>query len=1205
MAKLISVRGDSSWRGRSTRSLVDRGAKYQRRIVNGYVSGDGGEVRTFPGWRTLIDLTFENNPDNGFRRLVFDSVKPTTSESGGYYYDEQITALSGTTLTQKSTAKEAHVYAFEQVRGNVCIIGESMHSKTPIYTSSRVAITVTGVSFTADLNLRIETSGSAGSPSASDLGTGMYGIYERDVITVEDIELDPADATMQALIDGYVNDRFHVVKSISSGFIIVRTTPPGATASGAVFTATGKIYRTRNNASGVYPTPNPITPYEPSVYHQIEDQRCLTTWTVREPLAFSTAAHRKCTPAWVANRMLDGGEAMETRNGRRAVLLPGESPSSFTSLSWSRRRQRRLPYRVNPDVAGDRIVMAAPGYLCCFQAPMMVPLEAEDWPSQPSSWTRTSGRGVTWFGNDIYDRPRCLGVPKAILLDSLAKNPFSPTSASTPAPANSRYNFLTYLVTSPIGSLANGVEVQSSGFAAGTYKVAISYVDEVTGEEGLASEPVEITITAGLGMQLAIMHPGYVMPESLCRRVNIYVAPPGTDALGFYTSILLSNTSGIVTPALVDWSSKYGVRGNLSPDVAELWTYVPLPLRASPMESAIDYSRLAPQSGQQPRGAEAIRFIQGILFTVGHGGTHGNSGELLLSTMSANFTTPNGSLSYGCFSPNEVQVRAFRSELVAQSTPADADAATANDGGFGVGGNRIPASYQGCEVYTKDLIPAPANTFIIDAVKNNASVMESFVLSRDIAMWQRLRTVNDIRPRVNAPQQLRQGKDVYLKLPRGQVQYGDPGRTGAVSATSIQFLDAKKDDDGFAIGQLGNSAVLCSRDETYLLSWFRTPAGSTPTLVSMEHGCIATNSMVTFDGGCAWIGKRGPVAMSSGTTPTWVGEQIEDDFHHDSARYVTDSKGVSRCTWGAHDAQRGLVLWGMVTSDSTHQMEYEGVTATYANHSDQARSRFPCNEILVWSYRANAFSTWVPPAGLEVLWMRPLQLGDGTTRMCFLAADKRIYALDDEWADTNESCFSTSPAGEKVTTSFISVTPFTIDGTDGGVGRETGSLLRLGMPITFIRDGQVVFETTVSTLDAPFQTIGLTSEFAWESTDTIEIGRRPTMTIETSYIGESDDTMRVDSAILRYTTVGTGNAFATMSIRSSNMVDTTENDDEMMTTGSYVPLLPGSPTTQFARLGQRRAFEQGHGDGGEIMVSVQIQGNAGVRITDIVLSATG
>jgi hypothetical protein len=169
--------------------------------------------------------------------------------------------------------------------------------------------------------------------------------------------------------------------------------------------------------------------------------------------------------------------------------------------------------------------------------------------------------------------------------------------------------------------------------------------------------------------------------------------------------------------------------------------------------------------------------------------------------------------------------------------------------------------------------------------------------------------------------------------------------------------------------------------------------------MSNEFGCVAANSMVEFDGGLAWLSERGPVALGAGLQH--VGADITEDFAGQSGRYARDSQGMMRHSWSVHDAARGLVMWGLLRSDADHTIEYEGETIALSDATDEQLSRFPCDEVLIWSYRANAFSHWKPPAGLEVLWMRPLRDSKGVVRTCFLAADNRIYAFDDAWSDTN------------------------------------------------------------------------------------------------------------------------------------------------------------------------------------------------------------
>jgi hypothetical protein len=136
-------------------------------------------------------------------------------------------------------------------------------------------------------------------------------------------------------------------------------------------------------------------------------------------------------------------------------------------------------------------------------------------------------------------------------------------------------------------------------------------VDEVTGEEGLASEPVTFTIPSSGAYFISIfyLHPGYVMPECLANRVNVYVAGPGSDAMAFFVSFPLGSATSVAS-TLADYTAKYGFWGGATPNdvtfanVHRIYTFpTNLP---SPIVDMVDPKRLAPQSAAMPRGAEGL-----------------------------------------------------------------------------------------------------------------------------------------------------------------------------------------------------------------------------------------------------------------------------------------------------------------------------------------------------------------------------------------------------------------------------------------------------------------------------------------------------------------------------------------------------------------------------------------------------------------------
>ena len=74
---------------------------------------------------------------------------------------------------------------------------------------------------------------------------------------------------------------------------------------------------------------------------------------------------------------------------------------------------------------------------------------------------------------------------------------------------------------------------------------AIAWEDAGTGDEGLASEPIEVDIpdtttrTDGdfcYTIRINYVHPGYHMPECLGLRMNVYLSAANQTALAFYGS---------------------------------------------------------------------------------------------------------------------------------------------------------------------------------------------------------------------------------------------------------------------------------------------------------------------------------------------------------------------------------------------------------------------------------------------------------------------------------------------------------------------------------------------------------------------------------------------------------------------------------------------------------------------------------------------
>jgi hypothetical protein len=792
---------------------------------------------------------------------------------------------------------------------------------------------------------------------------------------------------------------------------------------------------------------------------------------------------------------------------------------------------------------------------------------------------------VHWF-NDLHDKPRALGVPKAILVDST----ITPAPVSSPSTwaAQAPYNFNVYGINSP------GV-----GWTPGTYRFAITYYDDFTGEEGLPSEEVSITVpssgTGGhsYGIQLTYFHPGYLYPEILTLSLNIYFASNTVEPLGFYKRVPLQ-VGPISTP---NASSKYGFTAGGSPEATvpqqTLYQTFQLqpPLNSSPYSSARDTSRLAPQSLQMPKGAECFRVIRGIPLSVGHTGTHGLVGELT------------GAKSSAILDPSTPVLRTAENEVIVRfsnSPSVDLVGATL-DGPFGLASRVFPPAYEGVGLFSSELYPAPRQLLFVDRVLNCKTHNTNSVLERHQAYEQRLRMDESVFDKdkgdAGSPfRQTRNFKQVYLEEPKTQVQVGEPGRPEVAIATAIQIIDPNRDDDGFAIGNLGGQAIICTKEETFSLAWARAPQGNVPQSVTNEHGCVGTNSMTQFDGGLCWLGKRGPCAMMPQFD--FVGADLEHDFTGSKRRYLSDSRGFMRHAWSCHDRSRGLVLWGLVTTQATHTINWHGTAVTFSAAPDQAKSRFPCDEVLIWSYRAQAFSRWRPPSGMEIFWMRPVKDKNGDERLSFLAADNRIYAFDEEWNDTNRSLFQSSITGiGNASTVLTTVSSFAVDGNGGATARGTGdNLVRVGMSVLiFDSEGQVVAKTTVAAATAP-NTITLTAASSWGFGATLEIGHRSDLRVVTTFAGDSADNLEVESVQARYALAGEGlRAWAQVQVNKSDLRDASQTTDYSQEPSVWKKLGIAEDTLY----GARRTLAEGRTVAPEIAVDVTFTGGAQVRLTDL------
>ena len=1181
----LSLKGpDGVWRGRTTLSVADRGARGFIRLENGYVSQDGQEIRQWPGSFTLLDLSEENNPIYGYARYITDVVLPifSTTPTETYQFEQVVPYTIKQTLN--SRAKPQHLHCFKQVQDQIVVIGESRFRESPLYNSSRVPLTVLAIDDSAG-KIRLTLSGNTSSHTADDnAAAALNGITQYQVVYCENVQLDEADPVLQAVIDAKLNRRVHPISSISGDQIILQTAqiPIGSLAMGC----TGEIHVVRFNRANTYDNTNGLSPYNGDPLLRIDDPTSLTSWRVIDQPAKGDSV-RECFPAWVANRQRDLGDAREA-----AAPTEGVWQDVFGRRGVSRRECLELPYRVNPEAATDRVILAAPGYGCMFQVPVKIPADP------------AGELGVTFFANDLHDRPRSLGIPKARAVECIYKTP--PASLAENGTLGRDFN---------VRAIASSA---SNGLPAGTYKFAITYEDDAIGEEGLASETVEVTIPSNgnaYTIQVALVHPGYIMGECLATKFNIYLALPGQDDLAFYMSSPLAQrplSLSTVNGTNGDLSAKYGI--DLTSSVPTIFrTFaMPLPGSTNDLSGYLDPSRLAPQSAAMPRGADAARYVRGVLLSGGHIGNTGGSLQLWASKASGHY-------GFDSFQQNDqILIRAHGDTLDAPSANMDGDIETH---ALGVAGRCFPSAYQGIDMIQRDMLPGRVR-HQIDRVLNRMGEIFSYgsPLQKQLH-YERLRLTRPVwdqtRDAGTTPDSVdiaRSNRDIWYVEPRGQLQVADPGAPNRSSPLFIKLIDPNKGDDITAIGDLGGRGIVCSRNETYSFEWLRNPGSEEPRNLSNLFGCVAANSMVQFDGGLAWMSARGPVAIG-GAGVQHVGVEIESDFQGRERRYEYDSRGMMRHCWGVHDEQRGLVIWGMVTRGATQRLEREFVSYTFATASDELRSRFPCDELVVWSYRTNSFSTVRMPAGREILWMEPIRDANGHVWMAYLAADGRIYGLDDTSHDTShgevEIEVAMTTRGSNTTTIEIPIEC----GQDGDTttGRDgDAAFVRTGMMVEVSdQNGELISTTSIDSITSTGASLvcELADAVSWDSGYTVRIGARPRMTLVSTYLGaEAKTNLNISDVQIRYTLFGQGTAHfsASMLTTKQNAGQANAEETQIAGEGSWLPM--GEAQAQQSADGYRVARRRNTGRGGsaspETSVKMVFTGSAQVRLADIALEVS-
>lgn len=965
-----SFKSDTGWRGMTTSSKAL--PSHFDLLENCYISPDGSEIRSMPGYVCVFDpvtdarLYSDTNPatgPQGFESIHQDARRPVSQALAATYLQQTDAATASDRMLIWN--RPTTIHGVEQVHGRWIFFGESSDRFEPIYNAARTAfIYVTAYDDSGGFAV-LTISG------APDTTTTLFNT----ISATSGCNRVYVEGTGSATLDG----KSHTVTSI--------LTAPDRLVLGTALAATSPV---TVNAIIARVSPKWASASATDISN---DQESLTIWTATQSGDVDSNPIERVYPAHVANRQRDFGDAISN-------IFEGLTTGSDAFLS--RRRQVSLPYRIVPHLAGNRLMMVAPGYGCVFQAPAIVPLDFSE---------TSNAAGVQWVGNDIHDKPRCVGLPKAVQYEALDKA------------FGARHVQDTSGIIANHGGTDAGFAFGGSSYPerTGTYKFCFAYKDEATGEIGLMSEPVSLTTdsasSASIGLYLYVYFPGYLMHECLALSVNVYRTIKDGDTFYYDRTIKMSRKrSASDFDVLGEESSKYGViPAASSNDYSHHVWYAAIYQSDDSLKANDGY---VPSSIEQmPMGAKAARTIRGWTIYGGSLGDSGPNGEMQHGTLTLEYEISGGTAS----------THFYNNEVTTRWTSNATSPFESMEEGFGCGSKAIPSAYMGQQLFSRTLFPYPRqivrlnkliNTRTGDATVRFADVRYS-ILDTPVRTNEALSDVGF------------RSQDAFLLLPRGKLQISEPDNPGVVPATNTTTVANESDDDIEGIGDAGGQGVVCTRSKTYMLGFGGSPVGVNPDIASDQFGCIAPNSMVSFDGGCAWLSDRGPVAMMGGTV-TWIGQPLERLFYGESSRYLRDRNGMMRHSWGHHDAERGLLYFGVFANravDTTQEVtvSYRGAsyswtdTENYADR-DKIRSRFPCDEVLVYSYRTGVWSVWRPPTCLGIMWMARGLDADGNNRTHFLGSDKRLYAMDDAFGQFDRESNKTTIAQTGTVTTLTGLT---------------------------------------------------------------------------------------------------------------------------------------------------------------------------------------
>lgn len=1075
---VIPWRSGSTWRGEQSASAQEGGgARDFLRIVGGYVTDR--EIRTFPGWRCILDPVEGDVGEDGYLSYVVDAVRPvaappTSTSQLRERLPNSASALAGATFqTMRVWARPKHFWSLHRIRDKHVIVGESGLRIEPIIDRSLLPA-FTPVKVT---RWQRDGSGKALLTFTPSIAGAISAGYENSLDVNQPIYIDglvdanTADAAR-------LNGRVHLIDAISAGTpytVRVTTTVAADSASSALV---GNVGRVRGNMAGVTAfSPDGVAPYGETDSRKILDDESLTAYWIEDPFDVDSASvAQKVYPSYVANRQRDFGDHSSDHPDTRVAMhrmIEGHVPSTFTGGEWwgvPRRRTMRCPHRGVSAVSGDRVLLAVPGYGCLFQIPNVIP--------GTSSSSTYPTRGAVEGYNTEACRPRSLGVPKAEML--------IPNAANGGTQVGGRADSLGYLAT------GGGTVYQN---------FAVAYRDDVTGEIGQLSEVWKITmspaIAPSMNVALFVKHPGYALAETMALSIMVYASKPNETALAHIATVQLRDLETCYTGATyingASASSVYGLSsttaavGNVEP--LELYYRYTLPVGPASTPSLFNSNVELPEQRTMPRGGSWVRTVRGVPLSGGSIGTVGAKSELQQGAASIAYDATNSN------QPNEIALRRY-----VDSTFAELDQWPM------VGNGTIPSSYGGMILWSRTLLPHPMEFVILDRIINSHCVdtvnSGNHATTTDERLWQRWRIIEN--PHRWNEYRTATGATSYLVLPRGQIQIHEPGLPSVSLAQGKQLIDANKDEDSVAAGEYRGIALIFTQRHTYTLQWNQGPAGTYPILQSSVFGCVAPNAVVEHDGGTVWLSDRG-LCEWNGQAVSWVGWPVERWFRAGSSRFLRDSTGMMRQAIGFWDESRGIAMFGVTENRSgTLSITRDDESVEWDDADDKAKGRFPCDTVLAYNPRLQALSEWHPPSGLEPLWFETVACTDGVQRPAFLAADGRVYAMDDHFGDGQREpalavASSAGTSATTVTTGHVLHAGAYYGSAYANRGGR-GTLARAGADVVIYNPTtlEIAHRSTVASANGAGAVVMGTAG-TWAANDIVAVGCR-SMTLETTYL---------------------------------------------------------------------------------------------------------